>query len=166
LTECEQTTFEAPDASTTGSLGEALGRLVAPGDMLVISGELGAGKTTFVQGLARGLDVGDQVHSPTFTFIHLHQGRIPLVHADLYRVADADELADLGLAELLYSDAVVAVEWGERFEPFFSPGSLDIEILYGTGEEASAPEHRTIRARANGGSAQRLLARWVKTCSA
>jgi tRNA threonylcarbamoyladenosine biosynthesis protein TsaE len=151
------TAFEARDAEATRALGEALGLVVEPGDVILLSGDLGAGKTTLVQGLARGLSVSDAVQSPTFTFVHLHEGRVPLAHVDLYRIGDAEELADLGLDDLLYGDGVAAVEWGERFLPYFAQGSLDITLSYPPAGE----EGRQVTVCARGERAELLLARWT-----
>ncbi|TMD03918.1 MAG: tRNA (adenosine(37)-N6)-threonylcarbamoyltransferase complex ATPase subunit type 1 TsaE [Chloroflexi bacterium] len=97
----------------TEQAGEDFAALVTAGDLLLLEGELGSGKTTFVRGLARGLGSVDAVQSPTFTLVRIYKGRIPLAHVDLFRLQSATELADLGLEELL-DQAVVAVEWGDR----------------------------------------------------
>ena len=107
-----------PDEAATERLGEALGRLAAPGDVIALHGELGSGKTTLVRGLARGLGVppDEPVVSPTFTLINEYVGgRLPLFHLDLYRVSGGEQ-EGLGLDEYLYGDGVAAVEWAERRE--------------------------------------------------
>ena len=119
----------AADAASTQAIAERLGRLLAAGDVLGLLGPLGAGKTTFVQGLARGLEVPRDRHvaSPTFALVNEHPGRVPLVHADLYRIEDPRELHELGLHDA-FDRAAVAIEWLDRF-PDAAPGErLDIII--------------------------------------
>ena len=99
----------------TEAEGEELGRRLRPGDLILLTGPLGAGKTTFVRGLARGAGSEAQVASPTFQLVRIYPGRVQLAHVDLYRVKAAGELADLGLDELIDEGAVV-VEWGDRIE--------------------------------------------------
>jgi len=100
-------------AAETEALGAELAATLAPGDLLLLAGELGVGKTTFVRGLARGLGATATVQSPTFTLVRVYPGRVQLAHVDLYRLEKSAELADLGLDELLEA-GVVAVEWGDR----------------------------------------------------
>ena len=95
--------------------GEGLGKRLQPGDVVLLSGELGAGKTTFVRGVARGAGSEAWVSSPTFQLVRVYPGRVQLAHVDLYRIENPAELADLGLDELAQQGAVV-VEWGERVE--------------------------------------------------
>jgi tRNA threonylcarbamoyladenosine biosynthesis protein TsaE len=97
----------------TEAEGERLGSQLKPGDLLLLAGPLGAGKTTFVRGLARGAGSDAHVASPTFQLVRVYPGRVLLAHVDLYRVKVASELLDLGLDELLDEGAVV-VEWGDR----------------------------------------------------
>jgi tRNA threonylcarbamoyladenosine biosynthesis protein TsaE len=97
----------------TEAAGERLGRRLRRGDLLLLEGPLGAGKTTLVRGLARGMGAGGDVASPTFQLVRLHRGPIQLAHIDLFRLTRGAELSDLGLEELL-DGGVVAVEWGDR----------------------------------------------------
>ena len=100
-------------AAETEAVGEELASRLEPGDLLLLAGELGAGKTTFVRGLARGLGSSVPVQSPTFQLVRVYPGRIQLAHLDLYRLETGGELGDLGLEDLL-EGGIVAVEWGDR----------------------------------------------------
>jgi len=128
-------TLTAATAAETQAIAERLGRLLAPGDVLALVGGLGAGKTTFVQGLARGLDVPPDRHvaSPTFALVNEHPGRVPLVHADLYRIEDARELAELGLTDA-FDRAAVAIEWLDRFPDAAPAERLEITLAFGDGD--------------------------------
>jgi tRNA threonylcarbamoyladenosine biosynthesis protein TsaE len=97
----------------TEAAGEALGRRLRTGDVVLLMGELGAGKTTFVRGVARGVGSAAQVASPTFQLVRVYPGPTQLAHVDLYRVEKESELAGLGLEELVDQGAVI-VEWGDR----------------------------------------------------
>jgi tRNA threonylcarbamoyladenosine biosynthesis protein TsaE len=110
-------TIELPTRRATIRFARRLAPLLAPGDLLVLSGDLGTGKTFFTRALARALGVPahHEVTSPTFTLVHELPGRVPITHADAYRLADADELLDLGLRERRGEGAVVVVEWGEPY---------------------------------------------------
>ena len=109
-----------PDVITTSeeeteSAGERLAGSLAPGDVVLLYGDLGAGKTAFVRGLARGLGASaDDVSSPTFTIIHEYAGRAMLYHVDLYRL-EPSEVDDLGLEDLVSGDGIVAIEWADRW---------------------------------------------------
>ena len=100
-------------AHATEAEGERLGARMKLGDLVLLSGELGSGKTTFVRGLARGVGASAPVASPTFQLVRIYPGRIQLAHVDLYRLGSNAELADLGLEELL-DEGVVVVEWGDK----------------------------------------------------
>jgi len=112
----------------TEAVAARLGARVGPGDLLLLVGELGAGKTTFVRGLARGMGVAGQVMSPTFQLVRVYPGSVPLAHVDLYRLGQGADLADLDLDGLLDA-GVVAVEWGDRLEASEDAVQVVIEPL-------------------------------------
>lgn len=126
----QELTIVTHSAQETGELGEALGGLALPGDLLLLSGELGAGKTCLVQGIARGLGVQTIVRSPTFVFATEHMGRLPLYHVDLYRVDDPREADGLGLDDYIEGDGLCAVEWAERASELFPAAHLLIEMAH------------------------------------
>lgn len=112
-------------------LGVALGRLLAPGDVVLLEGQLGAGKTTLVQGIARGIGCTEPVTSPTFDLIHEYRsGRTPLIHIDPYRLQGPGELENIGFCDYLDLPCVLAVEWPERLG-YLTPGDpwrITIEV--------------------------------------
>lgn len=112
-------------AAATRRLGERLGKLLAPGDVVALVGDLGAGKTQLVRGICRGAGVPDaEVSSPTFAIVAAYRGRLPVHHADLYRIADEDELYATGFFDLLGGPGAAVVEWADRI-----PGALPRERL-------------------------------------
>ena len=115
----------------TFRLGEKLGKALKEGYSIVLFGTLGSGKTLLTQGIARGIGVPQSVYvtSPTFTLINEYPGRIPVYHVDLYRISEEDELVELGLDELLGSDGVIVIEWGEKLpERLLKLCNVDIEL--------------------------------------
>ena len=100
----------------TEALGEALAAKLKPGAVIAYTGDLGAGKTAFTRGLARGLGVTERVTSPTFTIVNEYAGRIPLFHFDMYRLGSSEELFDIGWEDYLTRGGVCAVEWSENVE--------------------------------------------------
>jgi tRNA threonylcarbamoyladenosine biosynthesis protein TsaE len=139
----------------TSALGARLGAVLQPGDFVGLIGELGAGKTHFVRGVAEGAGVlKEEVASPTFAIVYPYRGRVPLYHADLYRVADYDELYATGFMDL-GSDGAVLVEWLDKV-----PNAAPPEVLL-LSFEVSADEQRRIVARAWGARPARLLADWL-----
>jgi len=139
----------------TQRLGALLARCVEPGDLLVLEGDLGAGKTFLVRAIARALGVPHSlpVTSPTFTLINEYPAaRIPLVHSDLYRLGVADELGELGLLDRIGRDAVVLVEWGDRFGEALGGEGLWLFLAY-------AERGRVARVVARGARGAALLGR-------
>jgi tRNA threonylcarbamoyladenosine biosynthesis protein TsaE len=116
-------------SAETRALGAALGRLLRRGLVIALGGPLGGGKTRFVQGLAQGLEVTEPpfVTSPTYTLVHAHRGRLPLYHADAYRIGEAD-LEGIGFYDLLDGTAVVAVEWAERIAGQLPEERLEVTL--------------------------------------
>jgi tRNA threonylcarbamoyladenosine biosynthesis protein TsaE len=125
-------------ASETRRLGERLGRLLGPGDVVALSGELGAGKTQLARGICRGAGVpDDEVSSPTFAIVATYHGRLPVNHADLYRIGDADELHATGFDDLLAGGGASVVEWAERFPGALPPERLDIRLEHVEGRPSA-----------------------------
>lgn len=115
-------------AQETTDLAGKISNLVEPGDVITLEGDLGAGKTTFTKGFARGLDVKRTVNSPTFTIIKEYAGRLPLYHMDVYRLEDSDE--DIGFAEYFNGEGVTIVEWAQFIEDFLPENRLTITMTY------------------------------------
>ncbi|MHB8827766.1 MAG: tRNA (adenosine(37)-N6)-threonylcarbamoyltransferase complex ATPase subunit type 1 TsaE [Acidimicrobiales bacterium] len=142
-------TRHCADAAATETAGEDFAGLLRPGDVVLLSGPLGAGKTTFVKGVARGLGVRERVTSPTFTIVRPHachnsRGIDVLHHADVYRVASLDEVYDLGLGELVEESAVAIVEWGELAAPAFGEDVLCVTFVdEGEGRRLEAEADRS-----------------------
>ena len=114
----------------------ALAGLVGAGDLVVLAGDMGAGKTAFTQGFARGLGITDRVTSPTFTIIREYAGPgLALHHLDVYRLDHLREVVDLGLGELLDEEAVMVVEWGDAVLPALPDQYLDVRIRFGEGDD-------------------------------
>ncbi len=121
---------ESRSSRDTKMWGRRLGSILSGGELLGFTGDLGVGKTCFIKGLARGLELPEaQVLSPTFTMIQEHRGRLPLFHIDLYRL-ESVALDDLGLREYLFSDGVAAVEWFERLREAGELEHLAVRIAY------------------------------------
>ena len=111
----------------TVAVGRALGECLAEGDVLVLTGDLGAGKTQLTKGMAVGLGITEDVTSPTFTIEMVYEGgRLPLYHFDLYRLDDPDQLEDTGLFDVLGTDGVCSSEWGEQFADEIGPQRMDV----------------------------------------
>ncbi|SDJ93531.1 tRNA (adenosine(37)-N6)-threonylcarbamoyltransferase complex ATPase subunit type 1 TsaE [Natronincola ferrireducens] len=114
----------------TEALGIKLGSLMGPGDVLCLIGDLGAGKTTFTKAFAIGLDIMEDVTSPTFTIVQEYEGRIPLYHFDVYRVSHVREMEDIPYEEYFYGDGVCVIEWAHLIEEVLPKDYLKIEIKY------------------------------------
>ncbi len=160
LTDCEWSWESAsPDESLRA--GEALGRLLQPGDLVALFGELGSGKTLFVRGMATGLGCtpGD-VHSPSFTLVNEYpcaraDARWRLAHIDLYRLRSADEVPGIGWDEYMGARYVVAVEWAERAQGYLPQDHLRVQF------EARGADRRRVCGQATGTRSARILRSWV-----
>jgi tRNA threonylcarbamoyladenosine biosynthesis protein TsaE len=129
----------------TRALAAEIAGLAAPGDLLVLAGDLGTGKTAFAQGFAQGLGVDETVTSPAFILVRTYEGRLPFVHLDVYRLDTMQELVDLGIAELLDEGAVTLVEWGDAVAPALPADFLEVRL-----EATEGPDDRLLSIRSVG----------------
>ena len=119
----------------TEALGAALAARLSPGDIVAFTGDLGAGKTAFTRGLARGLGIEERVTSPTFTIVNEYEGgRLPLFHFDMYRLGSSEELYDIGWEDYLARGGVCAVEWSENVDDALEEDAVRVDIRRGDGE--------------------------------
>lgn len=133
ISRCEKDTF---------ALAADVAKTLRAGDVILLHGELGAGKTTFAKGLAKALGIEETVTSPTFNYVKEYQGgRLPLFHFDMYRVSDADEVYELGLEEYFYRGGVVVVEWN-KFDGIERPIEVSIRSLGGDVREIEIDDKR------------------------
>ena len=148
-------TFElvTRDADETRKTGAALAEVLAPGDVVSLTGDLGAGKTVFVQGAARALGVHEPVISPTFVLVREHRGDVRVRHVDVYRLERVQEVLDLGFEDLVDEGGVAFIEWGDAIEALLPDEHVRVELR--TGPDDS----RTIRVTGRGGSWAR---RWER----
>ncbi len=126
--------YRTHSESETETVGEALATTLSPGTVIAFTGDLGAGKTAFTRGLARGLGISERVTSPTFTIVNEYEGgRLPLFHFDMYRLESSEELFDIGWEDYLRRGGVCAVEWSEKVADALV-GALRVDIRRGEGE--------------------------------
>lgn len=123
-------------AEETQNIGERLGRLLKKGNIICLSGDLGAGKTALAQGIAKGMGVEEYVTSPTYTIINEYEGRIPLYHFDVYRLNDVEEMYELGYEEYFFGDGAVVVEWADIVKDIIPGERLWITILQSKDENS------------------------------
>jgi tRNA threonylcarbamoyladenosine biosynthesis protein TsaE len=141
----------APNPAATRALGERLGVAARAGDVIALSGPLGAGKTELARGIAHGLGVVGPVSSPSFVLIAEHEGRLPLFHIDGYRLATPEDALGAGLLDERRAEGVTVVEWAERLGPTLPAGRLEIRL------DGSGDDPRTIACRATDTRHARLL---------
>jgi tRNA threonylcarbamoyladenosine biosynthesis protein TsaE len=142
-------------ADETREVGRTLAALLHPRDTIILTGDLGAGKTTLVQGIGQGLGVGEHISSPTFTLIREYAGRLEVAHVDVYRLDRVQDVVDLGLDEVGGPDRVLVVEWGDAVEDLLPGDRLRIELT----APPPGSEARRISIEPKGGS---WAARWER----
>jgi tRNA threonylcarbamoyladenosine biosynthesis protein TsaE len=147
-------TAHTKSVDDTRALAAELAAVARPGDLFLLAGDLGAGKTSFVQGFARALGVEDPVTSPTFVIVHTYDGVLPIIHVDAYRLERLQELLDLGIGELLDHEGVTLIEWGDAVIPALPPDFLEVRLELGEGDD-----ERIVRLRGAG-------ARWAARADA
>jgi tRNA threonylcarbamoyladenosine biosynthesis protein TsaE len=140
----------------TQTLGEQLGCVLDAGDIVCLYGELGSGKTVLSKGIAKGLGVSHEraVRSPSFMLIHRYQGRLPMYHADLYRLDGPTDIADIGLRDLLGGDGVAVIEWADKLDASLPSERLEITLAHQT------EETRLITIHPQGARYRQLVERW------
>lgn len=117
-------------AEDTELLGREFSRTLPPNSILALQGNLGAGKTTFVQGLAKGLEISDPIQSPTFTYLQIYEGPVPLYHFDLYRLTKESDFVLLGFEEFFDAGGIVVIEWPERIASLIPPTAQKITLTH------------------------------------
>ena len=131
--------FVTHSPEQTRQLGARLAQVLGPGAVVAFTGDLGAGKTAFVSGMAQGLGIQERVTSPTFTIVNEYEGgRLPLFHFDMYRLGSADELFDIGWEDYLDRGGVCAVEWSENVTEAMESGTIFVSIRRGEDEDSRA----------------------------
>ena len=122
-------TLESWSAEETAALGECLGQAGLPGQVYTLTGDLGVGKTVFTQGFARGLGVEGPVNSPTFTILQIYEdGRLPFYHFDVYRIADVEEMEEIGYEDCFYGEGICLIEWADLIEEILPEDSIQVTI--------------------------------------
>lgn len=141
----------------TRALGAAVAGVARPGDVVALTGELGAGKTCFVQGAAAALGVADRVTSPTFVLVRMYAGRLPVVHCDVYRLDQLQDVLDLG-DEVMAPDALTFIEWGDAVAALLPEDHLEVELRLGmdAADASDGPAAREVRVAAHGAWELRL----------
>lgn len=119
----------------TKAVAAALAELARPGDLILLAGDLGAGKTAFAQGFGAALGVVEPITSPTFTLVSQYEGRLPMNHLDVYRLEQLAEVADLGLAEMLDEGGVTLIEWGDAIIPALPTDYLEVHFAFGESDD-------------------------------
>lgn len=114
----------------TKEIGYKLGKLLTEKSVITLVGDLGAGKTTLTQNIARALEVDDYITSPTFTIVNEYEGKYPLYHFDVYRIGSSDEMYDIGYDEYVYGEGICIIEWANLIDDILPPEYLDIKLNY------------------------------------
>ncbi len=120
--------YETFSAEETFAIGKELGMAAGPGEVFCLSGDLGVGKTVFTKGFAAGLGISEPVSSPTFTIVQEYQGRIPFYHFDVYRIADPEEMYEIGYEDYVYGQGACMIEWAELIEELIPENAMRIVI--------------------------------------
>lgn len=147
--------FQATSPDDTFNFGKRLAPLLEDGDVICLSGDLGAGKTLLAQGIVAGLGIDEMVTSPTFTVLQVYQGTIPVYHYDLYRLNRPEELLDIGFEDYIGSGSITLIEWPDKF-PSYMPDSLWITLT------AQAGNAREITFEPHGPRYEKLCKEWIQ----
>lgn len=153
-------TIQTYSPQETIALAQRFAARLDPGTVIALSGELGAGKTVFAKGVAKGLGINEHITSPTFTIINEYGGEIPLYHMDAYRLSDESEALDIGVDEYLSYPGIVLVEWPERIETLLPAECIRVNIKKGWQDDGQ--EYRIIQFAAKGHKLEKLMGEFVE----
>ncbi|MBM7866131.1 tRNA (adenosine(37)-N6)-threonylcarbamoyltransferase complex ATPase subunit type 1 TsaE [Heliomicrobium gestii] len=158
-----------PDEAATEAFGKWLAERVQRGDILLLYGDLGAGKTTLVRGLARSFGYTGRVTSPTFTLVHEYEGQVPIYHFDLYRLDEPDHVWEIGWADYLRGEGILCIEWPERLGSLLPEEALTIRLSHleeSPCSEAGDPviDGRLVEVTGRGEHSEALVKEWKATC--
>ena len=120
--------YKTNSPKETENIAKAFAKKLEKGDVLCLSGDLGVGKTAFVQGLAKGLGIEEYISSPTFTIVNCYSGKLPFYHFDVYRISDSEEMYEIGYEEYVYGDGISVIEWPQLISDILPEVRYDIEI--------------------------------------
>ena len=124
-----KTIYETFSPKETEQLGQKIGESAKAGDLYTLTGDLGVGKTVFTQGVAKGLGIGEPINSPTFTIVQIYEsGRMPFYHLDVYRIADIEEMEEIGYEDFFYGEGVCLIEWSRQIEEILPEDAVRIRI--------------------------------------
>ncbi len=149
MAEKESVKIYLNSSEETLKLGEIIGKSLNPGSIIALVGDLGAGKTVLVKGIAKGLGTEEEPNSPTFVIMNYYEGDIPLYHFDLYRLSDEDELIGIGYDEYFFGNGVCAVEWADRIEEIFPDHTIKIDIKIPESDNNCSVTKRAINIEGN-----------------
>lgn len=120
--------YKSNSVKETENIAAAFAKSLSAGDVICLNGDLGAGKTAFVQGLAKAIGIEEYISSPTFTIVNCYDGKIPLYHFDVYRIADSDEMYDIGFDEYIYGNGISVIEWSEIISDILPERRYEVTI--------------------------------------
>ena len=120
--------IKTDSVESTIKVAKCLGQVLNPGDIVWLTGDLGAGKTAFAGGIAKQLGVSGYVTSPTFTLVNEYEGKIPIFHFDVYRIEDPEEMFEIGLEEYLYSKGIILIEWADLIKTVLRQDRISVDI--------------------------------------
>lgn len=121
--------YESHSAEETFEIGKQIGQTAKPGQIICLNGDLGVGKTVFTKGFAKGLEIEEEVNSPTFTIIQIYDdGRLPLYHFDVYRIGDPEEMYEIGFEDYFYGEGVCLIEWSTLIEELIPEDAIEVKI--------------------------------------
>jgi tRNA threonylcarbamoyladenosine biosynthesis protein TsaE len=156
--------FKTTSPEETFRFGQCLAKILSAGQVVCLIGDLGAGKTLLVQGMADGLGIADHVNSPTFTILNVYETSFPIYHFDLYRLEDAAELFDIGFYEYTEGSGLSIIEWADKFPDQLPDEYLWIEIISDLKSNNGKIDERIIQVHAHGAAYEHLCEELRKTC--